>query len=158
VESQPYLWSKDSAFTCHLLYPSATFPHRDASTTVVHCSEPFYPGMTDKSSLCNGLLTRMCVPKERVISNRLYLGEEGHTGMQQTADESALFAPQTGLAFHAWLFLDGVTHRNACTGWVFPIERNTFNSACCPLRYDLRSNNQTCIQVTYPHMLTCLFA
>jgi len=24
------------------------------------------------------------------------------------------------------------TRRNACAGWVFPIERNTFDSACCP--------------------------
>jgi len=30
---------------------------------------------------------------------------EGHTGMQQTAAESTLFARQTGLAFHRWPFL-----------------------------------------------------
>jgi len=30
---------------------------------------------------------------------------EGHTGMQQTAAESTLFAQQTGLAFHRWPFL-----------------------------------------------------
>jgi len=47
---------------------------------------------------------------------------EGRTGMQQTADESALFARQTGLAFHAWLFQGGVyARRNACAGWVFPL-------------------------------------
>jgi len=56
---------------------------------------------------------------------------EGRTRLQQTADESALFAPQTGLSFHAWLFLGGVMCRNACTGGVFPIEHNTFNSVCC---------------------------
>ena len=31
-----------------------------------------------------------------------------HTGMQQTAAESALLARQAELAFHVWLFLGGV--------------------------------------------------
>jgi len=47
---------------------------------------------------------------------------EGHMGMQQTTAESAPFAPQTGLAFYAWLFLGEVTHRNVCTAQVFPIK------------------------------------
>ena len=49
---------------------------------------------------------------------------EGHTGMQQTAALSTLFAPQTGLAFHVWLFLGGFARSNASAGQVFPIERN----------------------------------
>jgi len=65
---------------------------------------------------------RLCVRK-RVISNRLILESEGRTGMQQTAAENALFAPQ-----NMWLFLGGVTHKNVCTGQVFPIEHNTFAS------------------------------
>ena len=45
---------------------------------------------------------------------------EGRTGMQQMADESALFARQTGLAFHAWLFLGGL-YAQECVGWLgFP--------------------------------------
>ena len=56
------------------------------------------------------------------------------------ADESALFAPQTGLSFHAWLFLGGV-HTQECVYWLgFPIERNTFVSAAAPLGM---INNQT---------------
>jgi len=52
-------------------------------------------------------------------------------------------APQTGLSFHAWLFLGGV-YTQECVRWlVFPIERNTFDSVCCPPSYDPRSNNQT---------------
>jgi len=59
------------------------------------------------------------------------------------AAESALFAPQTGLSFHAWLFLGGVfTQEYVC--WLgFPIKRNTFDRAYCPPRNDPRSNNQT---------------
>ena len=44
--------------------------------------------------------------------------------MQQTAALSTLFAPQTGLAFHVWLFLGGFARSNASAGQVFPIERN----------------------------------
>ena len=68
---------------------------------------------------------------------------EGRTGMQQTAAESALFARQTGLAFHAWLFLCGVYKQEWRAGWIFSIERNTFEARDCPPRYDPRSNNQT---------------
>ena len=53
---------------------------------------------------------------------------EGRTRMQQTAAESALFAPQTGLAFYMWLFLGGVTRTYVCTGQVFLTERNTFEA------------------------------
>ena len=53
---------------------------------------------------------------------------EGRTRLQQTADESALFAPQTGLSFYAWLFLGGV-YTQECVRWL--IERNTFDGACC---------------------------
>ena len=38
---------------------------------------------------------------------------EGRTGMQQMAAESALFARQTGLAFHVWLFL-GLVYQQEC--------------------------------------------
>ena len=52
--------------------------------------------------------------------------------LQQTADESALFAPQTRLSFHAWLFL-GRVYQQEYVRWLgFPIERNTFDSVCCP--------------------------
>jgi len=61
--------------------------------------------------------------------------------LQKTADESALFAPQTGLSFHAWLFLGGV-YTHVGIGWVFPIEPNTFHSVLPP-RHDPRSNHQT---------------
>jgi len=48
-----------------------------------------------------------------VISTRLYLGE-GRLYEVATADESSLFAPQTGLSFHAWLFL-GRVYTQECT-------------------------------------------
>jgi len=45
---------------------------------------------------------------------------EGRTGMQQTADESALFAWQTGVAFRTWLFL-GWVYGQECVRWLgFP--------------------------------------
>jgi len=79
--------------------------HRHSNTTnmaVVHRSEPPYPAMTAKKSLMQGLLTRIgtyCVFwKERVVPNRLYLGE-GSMRLQQTANESALFALQAWLSF-----------------------------------------------------------
>ena len=62
---------------------------------VAHCSEPCYPAMTDKSPLCNVVLTRIgtgyVFGKEKVIFNRMYLV----------------------LAFHVWLFL-GRLHVGTC--------------------------------------------
>jgi len=31
MKGQPCLWSKESAFICHLLQPHATFPHQDTA-------------------------------------------------------------------------------------------------------------------------------
>ena len=63
--------------------------------------------------------------------------------MQQTAAENAFFAPQTGLGFHAWLFLGGF-YTQECLRWLgFPIERNTLEARVAPPRYGPRSNNQT---------------
>jgi len=76
--------------------------------------------MIEKSPFCNGLLTRIGMDcafgKERVISNRLYHGEErSHRVATKTAAESALFA-LTGLhgLSHAAI------HRNVCAGQVSP--------------------------------------
>ena len=45
---------------------------------------------------------------------------EGRMGMQQMAAESALFAPQAGLAFHVWLFPGGF-YVQECVCWLgFP--------------------------------------
>jgi len=53
-------------------------------------------------------------------------------GEKLTSTCSTLFAPQTGLAFHTWLFLCRVTCRNSCAGWVFAIECNTFEVNAAP--------------------------
>jgi len=46
--------------------------------------------------------------------------KEGRRGVQQMADESALFARQAELAFHAWIFLGGV-YTQECLCWLcFP--------------------------------------
>jgi len=55
---------------------------------------------------------------------------EGHTGMQQTAAEGILFAPQIGLAFRMWLLMGRFACRNAGT-------------APHPPKYDPQSNNPT---------------
>jgi len=45
---------------------------------------------------------------------------EGCTRLQQTADENALSAPQTGLSFHPLLSLGGV-YTQECVRWLgFP--------------------------------------
>ena len=133
-----HTWNASSV--CGAKRVHVTFPHRDTAcwkspfhsnaTTmdVAHCSEPRYPAMTNKSPLYNGLLTWIGTDcafwKERVISNRLYISWWGKVAWDATNGSwKVLFAPQTGLAFHVWLFLGRVTHRNACAGWVFRTER-----------------------------------
>ena len=38
-----------------------------------------------------------------------------------------------GISHIAVSCVGGVTHRNVCTGWVFPIEHNTFEALAAPL-------------------------
>ena len=65
--------------------------------------------------------------------------------------ESTFFARQTGLGFHAWLFLGGV-YTQECLHWLgFPHWVQYIRSACCPPRYGPRSNKQTCAY-TWRHM------
>ena len=88
---------------CHSL--SEAHRHLTATnTTMVHCSEPPSPAMTDRSPLRNGSLTRIgtdCAFKKQAVSC------EGRSHGDAMAVESALFTPQTGLACRAWLFLGG---------------------------------------------------
>ena len=57
---------------------------------------------------------------------------EGRTGVQQTAAESALFAWQAELAFHAWLFLGGVYTQERLRWLGFPLWTSCIRSASCP--------------------------
>ena len=92
---------------------------------------------------------RLCVLKRKGDFQQAYLGEEGHMRLQQMVDESALFAPQTGLSFHAWLFLGGV-YTQECMHWRGFPENLIHLSHVLPPRYDPRSNNQTSMYV-WPH-------
>ena len=86
---------------CHSL--SEAHRHSTATnTTMVHCSEPPSPAMTDRSPLCNGSLTRIGTDCAFQKAGCILWGNG-----DAMAVESALFTPQTGLAFHTWLFLGG---------------------------------------------------
>ena len=97
-------------FTFRKLTDTQQLPTRPWSITLSSVSQPRPPKVPYARSTHQNWHT--------VIFNRLYLGEGR--------------LHKTGLSFHAWLFLGGVTHRNACTGWVFPIDRNTFEVCAAP--------------------------
>ena len=120
-----HTWNASSV--CGAKRVHVTFPHRDTAcwkspfhsnaTTmdVAHCSEPRYPAMTNKSPLYNGLLTWIGTDcafwKERVISNRLYLGERRLHGMQQMAAERFSLLHKQG-----WPFMRGYSLAELHTG------------------------------------------
>ena len=63
--------------------------------------------------------------------------------MQQTAAESALFAPETGLALHVWLFHKGSYKPKCMHKLDFPIECSAFDAVGWLPRYELRSDKRS---------------
>ena len=114
---------------CHSL--SEAHRHLTATnTTMVHCSEPPSPAMTDRSPLRNGSLTRIGTDCAFQKAGCILWGKVTWrcNGSWKCSLHSTNRVGLSHVAIPRWMYYC----RNACGGRVFPIQCNNIWSTFCP--------------------------